>query len=276
MKQIRWFFPFLVLSYQVTAQNLGKSEPETSDKKPFVLGETVTFYSNILQEKRSIHVYLPPGYAPDSLKTYPIIYLLDGSADEDFIHIVGIAQFATFPWVNTLPESIVIGISNVDRRRDYTYPTHNEEDLKNNPTSGKSALFIDFMEKELMPFVDREYKVNGVRTLIGQSLGGLLATEILYKKPDLFSNYIIVSPSLWWDNESLLAQVPVKYNLPKKIYLTVGELEMPVMVRTARALAQVLGADPSLKLFFREFRGANHANILHLAVYEAFEKLWGK
>ena len=174
------------------------------EKKPFILGVIEELDSKILSEKRILNIYLPEGYdAADTIK-YPVIYLLDGSADEDFIHVVGIVQFNTFPWIDQIPPSIVVGIATVDRRRDFTYPTTIEEDKKTYPTTGHSENFISFLEKELIPYIGKEYKTDSSRTIIGQSLGGLLATEILLKKPTLFNKYIIVSPSLWWDDASLL------------------------------------------------------------------------
>ena len=53
---------------------------------PFNIGETITWESKLLKQSRTINVYLPEGYQK-SEKKYPVIYLLDGSADEDFIHI---------------------------------------------------------------------------------------------------------------------------------------------------------------------------------------------
>ena len=54
-----------------------------------------------------------------------------------------------------------------------------------------------------MPYIESHYSTDTVKTIVGQSLGGLFATEILFEKPEMFTNYLIVSPSLWWDNESL-------------------------------------------------------------------------
>jgi hypothetical protein len=74
--------------------------------KPFILGEIQEFQSTILDEKRILNIYLPDSYNPkDSLK-YPVIYLLDGSADEDFIHIVGLVQYNSLEWINLMPKSI--------------------------------------------------------------------------------------------------------------------------------------------------------------------------
>jgi len=246
-------------------------------KKPFVIGESIDFYSDILSENRTLNIYLPNGYDPESEQKYPVIYLLDGSADEDFIHIAGLVQFGSFPWIELIPETIVVGIGNVDRRRDFTYPTTIEIDKKDFPTAGASETFIQFIESELQPLIKEQYKTNGKRSIIGQSLGGLLATEILFKKPDLFDNYIIASPSLWWDDQSLLSWEPTNYKTKKNVYIAVGK-EGEIMERDANSLYKKLKAESGKKmtLYFEFFEEQNHGDVLHLAVYDAFEKIFRK
>ncbi|MEP0264675.1 alpha/beta hydrolase-fold protein [Dokdonia sp.] len=265
----KYVFYLLFLSQYIVVTGQENKVPISLETTPFSIGETHTFYSDILKENRIINVYLPQSYAKEKEKTYPVIYLLDGSADEDFIHVAGIVQFGSFPWIKMLPESIIIGISNIDRKRDFTYPTTNEKDKKDFPTTGGSEAFISFLEKELQPFVTTNYKITTERTLIGQSLGGLLATEILWKTPDLFSNYIIVSPSLWWDDNSLLPQERIKSTIQKKVYVAVGK-EGPYMESAAFSLIGRIKEDRTIVSSFTYFDGQDHSNILHKAVYEAF------
>lgn len=239
---------------------------------PFSLGVVDTVYSGVLQEKRVLNIYLPGGYSPDSAAQYPVIYLLDGSADEDFIHVAGLVQFYNFPWINVLPKSIVVGIANVDRERDFTFPTTIQKDKLAHPTTGGSANFITFLEKELQPHLDKHYKTNQTRMLIGQSLGGLLATEILYKKPQLFTHYMIVSPSLWWDQESLLRLRPAPGSA--KIFVAVGK-EGKIMERDSKNLFKNLKAVMQDKqaIHFNFLKDKNHATILHQALCNGFEVL---
>jgi len=241
---------------------------------PFVLGVIDTIYSTELHEIRRLNIYLPEDYSSDS--TYPVIYLLDGSANEDFIHIAGLVQFCNFPWVNILPKSIVVGIENVDRKRDFTFPTTIVADKKDFPTTGYSKKFIAFIENELQPFIQTNYKTNYDRMLIGQSLGGLLASEILYTKPQLFSKYLIVSPSLWWDNESLLKQKPLllsaSSNISAEVFIAVGK-EGDVMENDAKQLVTILknSNQKNVRVHFQYFSEENHATIFHNAVYKGFE-----
>ncbi len=245
------------------------------EKQPFAIGETVSIYSDELNEERTLNIYLPQSYNEAADKKYPVIYLLDGSADEDFIHIAGLVQFGSFSWINMIPETIVVGISNIDRKHDFTYPTKNIKDKEDFPTTGGSKKFIDFIAKELQPFITKNYMVTEERTIIGQSLGGLLASEIFLKKPDLFDHYIIVSPSLWWDDESLLNIQATPYSTKKSIYIGVGK-EGKVMETVAKQLHEKLKTTvpPSTQLEFNYFEQLDHGDTLHLAAYDAFKKLF--
>lgn len=276
------FFCLIILLTSISCQqtdDVKETKSETTklpSKKDLVLGEEVTIHSSILSENRTLNIYLPAGYGVDPLKKYPVIYLLDGSKDEDFIHIAGLAQFANFPWAQMLEPTIIVGIANVDRKRDFTYPSQNEQDNKELPSSGKSEKFIDFISDELQPYIDSNYPTNNNKTIIGQSLGGLLATEILYTRPQLFTNYIIVSPSLWWDDRSLLSNYPnPTLDQKKTVYLAVGK-EGEEMESVAKQLYQKLKvlSKEELRIHFDYLEDLNHANILHMAVYRAFERFF--
>lgn len=266
----------LFWSLALLAPAFGQQKIPVRSTSPFILGVTDTLHSAVLGETRTLNIYLPDNYSPDSAATYPVIYLLDGSAHEDFVHITGIVQFLTM--IGTMPPTIVVGIANVDRRRDFTFPTTIAQDKKDYPTTGGSAQFIMFLEKELEPFIQRNYKTNHYRTIIGQSLGGLLATEILLEKPGLFNQYIIVSPSLWWDNESLLARAPELLSRtadPKiKIYLSIGN-EGQMEENDAKNLLKVLhDARKNWETYFMPLPEETHLTILHNSVYKAFQILY--
>ncbi len=250
-------------------------------QRPFVLGVIDSLHSDILKETRTLNIYLPEGYDPDSTTLYPVIYLLDGGADEDFIHVAGLVQYNTFPWVNKIPKSIVVGIANTNRLRDFTFPTTVEDDKKKYPAAGHSDKFIAFIEKELQPYIKRAYKTNNERTLIGQSLGGLLATEMLLKKTSLFNKYIIISPSLWWDNGSLLNKTVPAVSQATSIYVGVGKEGITpgtpprVMEVDANVLADKLkqSNNKHIKCYFDYLPDEDHATIGHQAVMNAFKML---
>lgn len=273
----------ILFSGFVFGQNRVSQKQEKST--PFVIGEIIELQSKILSEKRTLNIYLPEGYNPKDSINYPVIYLLDGSADEDFIHIVGLVQYYSFEWINIVPKSIVVGIGTVDRRRDFTFPTTIQEDKKKFPTSGNSNNFISFIETELQPFIEKKFKTTKSKTIIGQSLGGLLETEILLKKPTLFTKYIIISPSLWWDNGSLLnfnsGMETTSFNQQTEIYIGVGKegltpTEIPrVMEVDANLLAEKIKntKNKTVKVLFDYLPQEDHATIMHQAVINAFKQL---
>ncbi|WP_316828990.1 alpha/beta hydrolase [Pedobacter miscanthi] len=279
-------FIFLFTFYQVIAFAQVKKVSTKNNAKPFVLGVIDEIQSKELAEKRILNIYLPEGYSAGDTTKYPVIYLLDGSADEDFIHVVGLVQFNSFEWVNQVPKSIVVGIATVDRRRDFTFTTTIETDRQKFPTTGHSDQFIAFIGNELQPYIQQKYKTNGTKTIIGQSLGGLLATEILFKKPSLFNNYIIISPSLWWNNGSLLNE---KANLAQssfkqsaQVYIAVGKEGLTptaiprVMEVDANLLAEKIKdtKNKNIRVYFDYLPLENHATIMHQAVSNSFRFLY--
>src|SRR5690349_4274739 len=98
----RIFICFIFTSSYVMAQSL-----QNETDKPFILGTIHEIQSSALNEKRTLNIYLPEGYDADDTSKYPVVYLLDGSADEDFIHVVGTYQFNSFDWVKRVPKSII-------------------------------------------------------------------------------------------------------------------------------------------------------------------------
>ncbi|MEZ4791951.1 MAG: alpha/beta hydrolase-fold protein [Gelidibacter sp.] len=262
-----------LISLSVCSQN---RIAETA-KNPLNIGDVVTLSSKILSEDRILNIYLPEGYkAQDSLK-YPVLYVLDGTMNEDFLHVVGLAQFFNLQY--TMPKTIVVGIANVDRKRDFTFPTSDKELKAKYPTTGSSIKFITFLEKEVQPYIEKNYNTNGTKMIIGQSLGGLLATEILLKRTELFTHYFIISPSLWWDNESMLKEAEAYFKAQKDmdlyVYVSVGT-EGKIMESEATKLSEMLKRSnkKKLKTDFKFLPDENHASILHQSLNEAFKLLW--
>jgi len=274
------FFLFSILFFsnckttQSTVQNT-----VTPKKAAFEFGAVEEFHSTILNEKRKLNIYLPTGYHPDSVATYPVIYLLDGSVGEDFLHISGLVEFMNL--YNVIPKSIVVGIANVDRKRDFTYPSKDSLDLKDLPTSGGGENFINFLEKEVQPFINKNYKTTTHKTIIGQSLGGLIATEILMKRPALFDDYIIISPSLWWDRAALLKKaddyLQQDFASKKRIFISLGT-EHPVMQEVADGLVNAIdrAKNENIQMTYQPYYEETHATILHIAVYYGFKELYKK
>lgn len=286
MKKVLLFFILISAVITTSAQKSNLKSP--TEAKPFVLGEIQQITSKILSEKRTLNIYLPEGYKETDTIKYPVIYLLDGSADEDFIHVVGLVQYNNFPWINRIPLSIVVGIANTDRKRDFTSTPTLEIQKQQMSTSGGSEKFMMFIEMELQPYIEKNYKTSNTKMIIGQSLGGLLATEILFKKPHLFDKYVIISPSLWWNDGELLKMNPSilneNYIAPTNIYIGVGKeglspfLDNHVMEVDANLLYEKIksGKSKSVKVYFDYLPEEDHATVTHPALFNAFRILYPK
>lgn len=169
------------------------------------LGKRITIYSQNLQEQRGVMVSLPADYTNPKYPgaRYPVIYLLD--AEWNFVSFTGIVQALSKGPYARMPQAIVVGIVNTNRTRDLT-PTNGSRTAYFDNTSqlfkesGGNANFIKFLTKELRAYVDSAYRTNGFNLLNGHSFGGLTATNLLLHYPGAFNAYIIIDPSLWWDN----------------------------------------------------------------------------
>lgn len=224
-----------------------------------------------------IFVSLPSSYN-SSDKVYPVVYMLD--AYSSFGIVTQTAKLLAFN--NELPELIIVGISseggskefNYNRARDYTPTLIQNENLPESsrslvPASGGAGKFLDFIEKELIPFTDSNYRINkGDRTLIGHSLGGLFVTFTLFQKPQLFNRYVMISPALFWDNNYLL-KLEKNFSKHEKslnaiVYTSVGSLEESQFLETWKEFTGILKQHESsgLKLTAEISEGETHYTII--------------
>ena len=160
-----------------------------------------SLYSQTLNETRLFYIQLPSSYSPEKNQQYPVVYILDGERFLPTVHEVQKYYSGGFT-----PEMVLIGISNEKNRvRDLTtssITTH--YGMPFNEKNGEAEQFREFIETELIPFVESKYPVTSYRTMIGHSYGGLFTIYNLLHRPHLFTNYVAIDPSLDWDNQELL------------------------------------------------------------------------
>jgi predicted alpha/beta superfamily hydrolase len=205
--------------------------------------------------------------------------------DEDFIHVAGLIQYNSFPWINVTPNTILVGIANTDRKRDLAFPSSLESERKKYPTAGQSENFMVYLNEEVIPYVEKHYNINKNRTLVGQSLAGLFAAEVLIKHPEMFNNYILISPSVWWSDGSLLkvenAPFPKESAQPLNVYIAVGDeglapSENPHIVKDEAKMLfdKIEKIKPAtMNMMFDYMPAEDHATIGHLALYNALKFL---
>ena len=178
---------------------LGLTNARSQTDSQLAIGTRHTILSTILKEERAYYIQLPESYHEPgaNYKTYPVLILLDGNLH--FKALAGLVNYMSSDRYRSwkFPEMIVIGIENVDRRRDYT--PDKVVTVREN-TSGGGDNFLRFLEEELIPELEKNYRTAPYRILFGHSLGGLLTVHAYMKKETLFNAFIAVDPSFGsWD-----------------------------------------------------------------------------
>jgi predicted alpha/beta superfamily hydrolase len=184
----------------------------------FGLHHTLTkeFPSKINGIKYNLYISLPKEYDSNN-KDYPIIYLLD--ADYSFALAKQISEHLSDR--NRINDSIIVGIAYANpneykknRTRDYTpsYVGSGGYGAEYQKYSGGAGSFYRFIHSELIPYLHQTFRVNKNATFVGHSYGGLFGVYLLVHHPEIFNHYIIVSPSLWYDNHLVLKAAQKKRN----------------------------------------------------------------
>ncbi|WP_448566474.1 alpha/beta hydrolase-fold protein [Thalassotalea ganghwensis] len=164
------------------------------------ISKTDSLYSNVLSEQRDLLIHLPNNYKENQMLDYPVLYLLDGQ--RNFAHTIGTLDLLNQS--SMAPEMIVIAIKNTHRTRDLT-PSY-DESYNEWGVSGGADNFLDFIEKELIPYVNKTYRANNFKLVSGHSLGGLLSIYAFQSRPELFQAHFAFSPSLWWHKQIIFKE----------------------------------------------------------------------
>lgn len=251
---------------------------ESDDKAaPLVIGETFTIDSKIMKETRRINVYMPPGYSESAAARLPVLYMPDGGMAEDFLHVAGLVQVSSGN--GTMRPFLLVGIENTERRRDMTGPTENEKDKTIAPRVGGSAAFRKFIRDELMPQVKSRYRTTDETAIVGESLAGLFVVETFLLEPDLFDTYIAFDPSLWWNDQKLVAGSAerlrgMRPDLKKTLYYASSEEKE--LTKITQRFAGILGknAPRGVRWFYEKMPGEKHSTIYHPAAIKAFRTVF--
>jgi hypothetical protein len=161
------------------------------------IDRTTSITSRVLGESRTIDITLPRDYA-STTERYPVIVVLDGEFEQNIA--ASIARF--YASTGMMPKTIVVGVRNTHRTLDmtppavtgFTPPPEVEQ-------SGGAKKFLTFLGEELLPYLDKIYRTEPMRVLVGHSLGGLLALHAIDLRPGLFTAYVVMEPAVWWNNQ---------------------------------------------------------------------------
>lgn len=253
--------------------------------EPVVLDGTEQWTMKSAQGREyRIMVSLPEGDVPYT-GGYPVIYLLDGNAYFPAFHAAKRAQ-------KRLRGSVLVAIGypsdtplDFERRAFDLSPPPPAE--RNTPPQGGQDLFLDFIEKRLMPEVARRFKVDqDQRSLVGHSFGGMFGIYTLFTRPELFQHVVAVSPTLWWRDRYLLAPERAFFErahagrlnlIHSSLTLLIGDREAPQGIQDARALQLRLQAlsQYGLRSDFQIEAGEDHTSVMFRVTSRVLDELIG-
>jgi predicted alpha/beta superfamily hydrolase len=259
--------PFIVfcLLFVVVIDNINAQDQKVS------LDQTYSkwYESKIVGDKFLIQCYIPNQKAipTDSL---PIIFLLDSDMSFGLAYdIVGWLR-----WSREIPYVAIVGISYgtgqndwwKKRSRDYSFSKDQKKVWGDWPLAGGSANFIKFLETELFQFIADEYCLKGNdRTIVGLSLGGLLCTEILFSKPELFDKYIILGPALIWNDKEIFKIESQYYKnhstLKANVFTAVGSLDQKEIIEPWTEFVDIIRERNYSGLVFKSWVIENETHI---------------
>ena len=249
----------------LAAAALAAAQPAPGPQ-PLTIGETVTLEA--LGAERSVNIVLPPDYAADPDKSWPVIYMLDGAIKQDLMMGAGLMRWGAL-WGRS-QDAIIVGIETRDRQRELLPPSGDAAERAKYPTAGESAAFRQWIAATVKPLVEARYRHDGTAFLVGESAAGHFVVETWASAPGLFTGYAAISPSLQWDSEALSRRIAGGAARPP-LYLSLADEGGA----TETGMERLLGALPADQPFcFSDRRkDLRHATALHGLLPEALQYL---
>lgn len=243
----------------------------TATSQPVAVGERVTLMSNVLHEKRYFDIFVPRA-AEFERPLYPVIYFLDGEVS----FLAAVSAVTSLAMVGLMPQAIVVAVGNTDRNRDFTPKPDSPKNVSREfATYGGADAFLDYLEQEVIPYVETHHPAAPLRVLVGHSLGGLLTVHALTSRPTLFQGYITLEPSLWWDNRGAAARLiaALRRRSASPVGLVTVERENNYGFRPEwKQVQQALGRPNFARLI--ETKGESHISMTYQGRYDALKALF--
>lgn len=188
--------------------------------------DTIQLHSDVLDEQRQYTVSLPEDYA-DTTQRFPVIYRLDGVQNIPLMEAV----LGRLQKNDAAPHVIIVAIENTDRLRDM-YPTVNQD--PNGPVGlgGGADKFLSFIERELIPDVEKRYRTHSTRIIAGASAAGAFSLYAMQERPGLFDAHIAYSPAVWWNAGAMVERtqqwLSSKPTTNTYLYMNMGNEGLPM------------------------------------------------
>jgi predicted alpha/beta superfamily hydrolase len=229
-----------------------------------------SFKSDKLGESREITIGLPASYEKNPNKKYPILVLLDG--DYLFDPFYGALSYGSY-W-DDIPETIIVGIS--QNKNDERIEDSNYDEADGLPTE-KGAKFFEFIGGELLPYIEKKYRVAPFRIIAGHDTTAGFLNFFLYKDYSIFNAYISLSPELATDMEKRIPENLNKIKQPLFYYQSSADGDVKKLREPIQTMDENIKkiTNPLLNYKFDLFKGASHYSLvlysIPSALYQIFE-----
>jgi predicted alpha/beta superfamily hydrolase len=243
------FRSFLALVVIACLHGGAAAQVEVKREGPVILpaAQQLVLHSKALGRDVMIRITPPVGPLPAGQRA-AAVYMLDGNISfglaSDTLRLMALenqtwpAYLIAVGYDTSNPTEVM-----ANRSVDYLHAVlkHPQDDKSE---GGGGAKFETFIVEELKPFIEARLAVDPARSIIaGHSYGGLFVANLVARRPDAFSGYMIGSPSVWADANVVGAVAKAK-GAGKAVYLGVGEKEVSTaidMVTDAAKLGDALG-----------------------------------
>lgn len=226
------------------------------------------FASNLVDDKHDLIVYVPPMYAAQPERLYPVLFMQDGQnlfdPNTSFQHgnYWRLGETADgLILAGEIEPLVIVGIYNTGEHRINEYTPVKDRRLG----GGEAGAYGQMLVEELRPFIAHQYRVlmSGPNCGVGgSSLGGLVSMYLGLRYPEVFGKLAIMSPSVWWHGRAILKTTTrIRHSTGQRIWLDIGTDEGSRALPDVRALKIVLerkGWRVGEDLGYMEAEGARH------------------
>ena len=237
-------------------------------------------------------ITLPSAYQPE--KEYKILYYLDAYWLQDMVR--GCYQLKSMS--SEMDQVILVGILSVGNEKDW----HQQRNMDYTPSvydlswlnlkiefggmfldetnTGGAEHFMQFLKNQIIPTVEKEYKVDAkTRGILGHSFGGLLGFYSFVKYNDLFANYILLAPAIWWnDSEIFQDKASLLSQKEAKMFIAMGTGEINMLKIPLANLVEELKSktNEKLEMTYKQYENATHNSVIPQGIYDGIELLYTK
>ncbi len=248
------------------------SDPAPASETPITIGSQILLDSAVYGTGRTITVSLPWSYGDGEGRSFPVLYVVDGGAQQDFLPMAGMAALAGL--TRQYREFILVGIQTENRYVELTATSELEDDLRWLPENGGASQFRQHLLDEVKPYIEARYRTSSEDAIIGESLAGLFITETFLRAPASFDHYIAVSPSLWWRGEGLSHEAADLLAAGgfggRSVYLTIADEGEDMQTGMDRLVAALeAGAPEDLTWWYQPMPDEHHNTIYNPATLQA-------